>query len=320
MMIMLCGKNVMTAEAMELENCNVAVVNSKAEMDNISAGHTERVTVTRNTSDDTYLMVTLTEDSWVRFSGSYSLGENDYGQTHVDIYTDSSFSNKKGGYGWGYWEYTNSYCGFLTKGTYYLHVHTQLGNGSKFEGNVNVIVGAIPLSKIFTPVMTTNKKQTITTVKFHNVLGSYLTYAQYQPGQVSLSDVNNKSYWKDKYGYNGSDKCVILEQQGEAFSFQTKENGFYTIMIQDYAGNRYSQVFKVTQNDTKKPTVKGVKNNRTYKKAVKIKFSDNGSGIKNAKLNGKKIKSGKKVSKKGSYKLVVTDKAGNKTQIKFKIK
>ena len=74
--------------------------------------------------------------------------------------------------------------------------------------------------------------------------------------------------------------------------------------------------------DTKAPTVTGVKNNRTYKKTITIKFKDEkgGSGIKKATLNSKRIKSGKKVSKNGFYTLNVTDKAGNIRTIKFKIK
>ena len=72
--------------------------------------------------------------------------------------------------------------------------------------------------------------------------------------------------------------------------------------------------------DTTKPTVKGVKNGKTYKKAVTIRVKDSNTGIKSIKLNGKKIKATYKLKKKGSYKLVVMDKAGNKTTIKFKIK
>lgn len=48
--------------------------------------------------------------------------------------------------------------------------------------------------------------------------------------------------------------------------------------------------------------------------------SDKGSGVKSAKLNGKTITSGKKVSKKGTYTLKVTDKANNTKTVKFKIK
>lgn len=72
--------------------------------------------------------------------------------------------------------------------------------------------------------------------------------------------------------------------------------------------------------DKTKPTVKGVKNKKTYKKAVTIKFADKQSGIKKATLNGKKIKNGKKVKKNGKYTLRVYDKAGNCTTVKFTVK
>ena len=42
--------------------------------------------------------------------------------------------------------------------------------------------------------------------------------------------------------------------------------------------------------------------------------------MKYAKLNGKKIKSGHIVRKKGKHKLVLMDKAGNKRTVKFTIK
>lgn len=71
--------------------------------------------------------------------------------------------------------------------------------------------------------------------------------------------------------------------------------------------------------DKTKPSVSGVKNGKTYKKSVTIKYSD-ASGIKSAKLNGKKFKSGTKVSKSGSYTVSVTDKNGNTRTVKFKIK
>lgn len=70
--------------------------------------------------------------------------------------------------------------------------------------------------------------------------------------------------------------------------------------------------------DSKKPAVKGVKNKAVYTKPVKIRFSDNIS-VKGATLNGKKIANGYRVSKSGNYRLVVTDRAGNKTDIRFAI-
>ena len=71
--------------------------------------------------------------------------------------------------------------------------------------------------------------------------------------------------------------------------------------------------------DNRKPVVKGVTNKAVYTKPVKLRFSDNIS-VKAATLNGKKVKNGCTVSKKGTYRLVVTDRAGNKRVIKFTIR
>lgn len=60
--------------------------------------------------------------------------------------------------------------------------------------------------------------------------------------------------------------------------------------------------------------------NVTYYKKVKVTFKDSISGIKKATLDGKKIKSGEVIKKKGSHKLVIIDNAGNKITKKFKIK
>lgn len=71
--------------------------------------------------------------------------------------------------------------------------------------------------------------------------------------------------------------------------------------------------------DTAKPYA-NVKMSSVLKKGKKLLFGDKTSGVKKATLNGKRVKSGKKVSKAGTYKLVVTDKAGNKATFKFKVK
>ena len=82
--------------------------------------------------------------------------------------------------------------------------------------------------------------------------------------------------------------------------------------------NGNSKTVKVTYDKTAPTT--NVKANKTYKKDVKVTFKDKVAGVKSAKLDGKSVKSGKKVAKKGSHKLVVTDKAGNKTSVKFKVR
>lgn len=71
--------------------------------------------------------------------------------------------------------------------------------------------------------------------------------------------------------------------------------------------------------DSAAPKISGIKNGKIYKKSVKIRVSDKVSGVKKILLNGKKIKSGKVVSKKGAYKLVVMDVAGNKKSVRFAI-
>lgn len=70
--------------------------------------------------------------------------------------------------------------------------------------------------------------------------------------------------------------------------------------------------------DAAKPTVTGVKNARIYKGARIVAVSDKG-GIANVRLNGKKMPTQFLVQKKGVYRLVVTDCAGNKKQVFFAV-
>lgn len=93
--------------------------------------------------------------------------------------------------------------------------------------------------------------------------------------------------------------------------------GIYHITATDVNGNSSNIRFRI---DTTKPSISGVKDGKSYKDARTIRFSDKGSGIKKATLNGKVIQSGKKISQKGTYTLIVSDLAGNKKTITFKIK
>ena len=101
-----------------------------------------------------------------------------------------------------------------------------------------------------------------------------------------------------------------------SYSLKSLKEGKHTLTATDILGNKRTVKFTL---DKTKPSVKGIKNGKTYKKKVTIKFSDK-SGVKKATLNGKKFSSGKKVTKNGKYTLKVTDKAGNVTTVKFKIK
>jgi hypothetical protein len=119
---------------------------------------------------------------------------------------------------------------------------------------------------------------------------------------------------------NGTKMDVSEMQKG----YTINKDGVYFLTVTDKCANSKMIVFTVKLDKTK-PTVTGVKNKKTYTKAVTIKASDADSGLKSATLNGKTIKiskltSGYKVSKNGTYTLKVTDKVGNTTTIKFTIK
>lgn len=142
----------------------------------------------------------------------------------------------------------------------------------------------------------------------------------------TISGVKNGSTYNKAVTFTANDLSgiksgVYRQNNGKETSFDiTKKltkNGKYTVKVSDYYDNEKSVTFTI--KDTKKPVVTGVKNKKTYIGAKTIKFKDN-CGISKATLNGKKITSGKKVSKKASYKLVVTDVNGLKTTVSFKIK
>lgn len=110
-----------------------------------------------------------------------------------------------------------------------------------------------------------------------------------------------------------SDSHMDLKDQ----TISIYNDGVYTLTAK-LIGNDNVKKIKFTVDSTK-PTV-NLKSGKTYKKGQKITFKDATSGIKSAKLDGKTVKSGTKLSKKGNHLLVITDKAGNQTKIKFKVK
>lgn len=98
-------------------------------------------------------------------------------------------------------------------------------------------------------------------------------------------------------------------------SVSLHEEGKHRVKVVLASGKKANYTIGI---DKVAPTV-NVKN-KTYKKAVTLKFSDKLSGVKSATLNGKAVKSDKKISAKGFYTLKVKDKAGNVKTVKFKIK
>lgn len=114
------------------------------------------------------------------------------------------------------------------------------------------------------------------------------------------------------------DRVKVNREVTQSDSLFLSEEGVYTITAADINGNRSRLSFRI---DKTKPVISGVKHAKTYQSARTIRFSDpEGSGIQSALLNGSPIKTGKKVSQKGTYQLVVTDRAGNRKAITFKIR
>ncbi|WP_340394814.1 S-layer homology domain-containing protein [Paenibacillus sp. FSL E2-0177] len=89
------------------------------------------------------------------------------------------------------------------------------------------------------------------------------------------------------------------------------QDGTYTLIVTDQAGNSATVVFKV---DTIAPTVTGIANGVIYNTIKTITFNKG-----TATLNGAAFVSGAQVSQDGVYTLIVTDTAGNVTTINFEI-
>ncbi|WP_407937482.1 DUF4350 domain-containing protein, partial [Neobacillus vireti] len=89
------------------------------------------------------------------------------------------------------------------------------------------------------------------------------------------------------------------------------EEGSYTLVVTDAAGNKTTVTFTI---DKTAPKVTGVENNGIYNKDVTVSF-DKGT----ATLDGVAFTSGTVVKAEGTHTLVVTDATGNTTTITFKI-
>ena len=113
--------------------------------------------------------------------------------------------------------------------------------------------------------------------------------------------------------------CYVNDVKTAQGTTLTKD-GTYTIKFVDAVGNtlQLTLTIKLPVIDKTAPTVSGVTNNKVYKGAVTLKFTD-ASGIKSATLNKKSIKSGHKVTAAGVYELVVYDKNNNYKKVKFTI-
>lgn len=92
--VMLAGATV-TISADEFKQVSVPTINQASEYATVDALDIRKVTVEKSKPVEYYIKFTLKEDSWMKFSGSYSLYNHDGIGTHVNIYSNSSLSVKK---------------------------------------------------------------------------------------------------------------------------------------------------------------------------------------------------------------------------------
>jgi hypothetical protein len=272
-----------------------------------------------NNEDDgiDVIPITISKDSVVRFDVS-SFEQNGKGISwgNVYLYTNQLMTDKVWGFGYDVGTEaapkTKTSYAVLSKGTYYCRIsghRNDYGDDPDYTIKSQLCVTAIATKDAFS---VTAKKATGNSydLVFNSNLGNdEKILVCYCKGDWTYTDSTFKLYTTDS-----------------STAYRVNEAGSYTVTFSigvdvKYDINKYNTVLvKNVYADKVKPKVSGVKNGATYKKAVTVKFSDAETGVKSATLNGKKIKSGKKVSAKGSYTLIVTDKAGNKKTVKFKIK
>lgn len=290
---------------------------------NVSWSKTWNIHVTEEKyKEECYMKFTLPKDSIVRIKGSAENIESSLDDTYY-IYGNESMGTLVHQFGFFTNGSTDDWLE-LSAGTYYVKEVMQLKywylnttHTSRFS------IGVIAKDDAVKFKQTPNKTKSKSTVSVSNIMLAGLDdVRQIRMAEGKIPDSLKKS--SSTWGADTSDSDRNLDVLAPKFT--VKKNGWYTVRIITRSTVPFGQegVFlfyiKVTGVDTTAPTVTGVKNGKTYKKTVTIKYSDKGSGIKKATLNGKKIKSGTKVKKKGSYTLVVTDKAGNKKTVKFKMK
>ena len=151
-----------------------------------------------------------------------------------------------------------------------------------------------------------------------------ITYVQPNP-LGALEGVENGGYTNGSVSFVWTDEAVVtLEKDGEIVAYESgnklSEDGVYKITFENFDGYTATYTFTI---DTEKPevVVSGAENGRTVSTDVKATISEAG-------LTAELFKDGNSlgayvsytvISESGSYTLVVTDLANNKTEVSFEI-
>lgn len=166
------------------------------------------------------------------------------------------------------------------------------------------------------------KKSGFYTVRVKDKCGNTSTVKFEVDNKAPTTNIVNKKNYRSKSlkitykdDYSGM-KSAKLDGKSIKNKYKLKKEGKHTLVLTDQFGGKRTIKFVL---DRTKPTV-NIKSGVTVKRGTKLVVKDKYSGVKTIKLNGKKVKNKSKLTKKGKYTLVVKDKAGNTTKVKFSVK
>lgn len=127
----------------------------------------------------------------------------------------------------------------------------------------------------------------------------------------TVTGVANNGNYKEAVNVTFNEGTATLNGAAFASGTDIDQDGSYTLVVTDVAGNVTTISFKI---DTLAPTVSGVTAGGIYTAKVTPSFNEG-----TATLNGVAFTSGTDVVQDGSYTLVVTDAAGNVATVSFEI-
>lgn len=108
-----------------------------------------------------------------------------------------------------------------------------------------------------------------------------------------------------------------LSEDGKSLRKTVKENENGSISLSDLSGNKTEIKYEVNNIDKICPKIENVNNFTTYQVNVTPVITD--ENLDTIKLNDNEFVSGTEIRKNGQYKLIATDKAGNKSVVEFTI-
>jgi hypothetical protein len=279
-----------------------------------------------NPEESIYLSFTLEKAGLVRLMQSIAYentGVSNVGaySTKLYVYSDAAMANQVMEVSTPSKDGSESTYQYMEAGTYYIKSTSKYSWGYSTKYNKKICIGSVDADQLLKTTVQVSDTQNQANISVDSsAMGNTADSLQYVAGNYTMQDIQNNSIWKtSKYISTVKYQATVCN---DTTGFSVDKNGTYTIRVGvTCAGDTiyFSTPIEVSGIDEEKPVIKGVKNGKKYKKAVRITFSDNASGIRKATLNGKKIKSGTKVKKKGAYTLKVTDKAGNVSTVKFRL-